>query len=362
MTRSLTLMPAGDGLDAVAATALVIREVGEAERIRWQQFVDRHPDATFFHQWAYRTVVEKSFGHRAHYLAAERGDEVVGILPLFEMKSVLFGHSLVSVPFAVYGGAVADDGEVHAALYGHAQELARDRGVDYLELRYMTDSGLTAPSHDLFYSFRREISPDHDANLKAIPRKQRRMVRQGEKHGLTCRTGPEELDTVYERYAQSVHRLGTPVYSRRFFRNLQTVLGEDCHCLTVWHEGTAVAGVMSFFFKDQVLPYYAGSRSEYRQVAPNDFMYWELMRIAAERGARIFDFGRSKRGTGAFDFKVHWGFEPRPMPYLFYVPSGGPMPQINTANPSYRRRIELWKRLPLWLTKQLGPRIIRMIP
>ena len=362
MIRSVTLEPTAAGSVAVTAPALVIREVGEGERSQWQRFVERHPDTTFFHQWSYRTVVEESFGHRARYLAAERGDEVVGILPLFEMKSVLFGHSLVSVPFGVYGGAVADDNEVHAALYGHAQELARDRRVDYLELRYMSDSGLEAPSHDLFYTFRREIFADHDANLRAIPRKQRRMVRQGEKHGLTCRTGPEELDTVYELYAESVHRLGTPVYSRRFLRNLQMTLGEDCHCLTVWHEGTAVAGVMSFFFKNQVLPYYAGSRIEYRHVAPNDFMYWELMRIAAERGVRIFDFGRSKRDTGAFDFKVHWGFEPQSMPYLYYVPDGGPLPQINTANPSYRRRIAVWKRLPLWLTKRLGPHIIRAIP
>ena len=152
------------------------------------------------------------------------------------------------------------------------------------------------------------------------------------------------------------------MYSRRFFRNLQTILGEDCHCLTVWQGQTAVAGVMSFFFKDQVLPYYAGSRIEHRHVAPNDFMYWQLMRIAAERGVRVFDFGRSKRDTGAFDFKVHWGFEPQPMPYVYYVPDGGPLPQINTANPSYRRRIEVWKRLPFWLTKRLGPRIIRAIP
>jgi FemAB-related protein (PEP-CTERM system-associated) len=349
-------------VEAATALPLVIREVRDGERRPWQRFVEHHPDATFFHQWSYRTVVEESFGHRAHYLVAERGDEVVGVLPLFEMKSLLFGHSLVSVPFGVYGGAVADDGGVQAALYGYAQELARDRGVDYLELRYMVDSGLPAPTHDLFYTFRREISADHDANLKAIPRKQRRMVRQGERHGLTYRTGPAELDTVYELYAESVHRLGTPVYSRRFFRSLQTILGDDCHCLTVWHEDRAVAGVMSFFFKDQVLPYYAGSRVEYRNLAPNDYMYWQLMRLAAERGVRVFDFGRSKRGTGAFDFKVHWGFDPQSMPYVYYAPDGGPPPQINTANPGYRRRIEMWKRLPLWLSKLLGPRIIRSIP
>ena len=129
MTRTLPLEPTASGSNFVTAPALMIREVGAADRGRWQRFVERHPAATFFHQWLYRTVVEESFGHRARYLAAERGDELVGILPLFEMKSLLFGHALVSVPFAVYGGAVADGVEVHEALYDHARELAQDRQV-----------------------------------------------------------------------------------------------------------------------------------------------------------------------------------------------------------------------------------------
>lgn len=353
---------AGSGLSGRAGGVVSVRAATAADQGEWQRFVARHPAATFFHQWVYRTVVEQTFGHRAHYLLAERDGALAGILPLFEMKSLLFGHALVSVPFAVYGGAVAGDAASHAALYDRAQQLAGELGVDYLELRYLDEAGLDGSRNDLHFTFRREISPDHEANLQAIPRKQRRMVRQGEKYGLALRTGPGEVDTVYDLYAESVHRLGTPVYARRFFRNLQAALGDDCHCLTVWHEGTAVAGVMSFFFKDQVLPYYAGSRPQYRPMAPNDFMYWQLMRIAAERGVRIFDFGRSKRDTGAFQFKVHWGFEPQPMPYVFYLPNGGTLPEINTANPRYQRRIELWKRLPLWLTKVVGPHIIRAIP
>jgi len=215
---------------------------------------------------------------------------------------------------------------------------------------------------DLYVTFRKAISADHDANLKQIPRKQRRMVRQGEKLGLSHRTGPQELDTVWELYAESVHRLGTPVYPRRWFRTLQEVFGHRCHCLTVWHEERPVAGVLTFFFKDQVLPYYAGSLAAYRSLAPNDFMYWQLMQISAERGVRLFDFGRSKRGTGAFDFKVHWGFEPAPLPYLYHVPGGGPRPQVNPAAPAFRRKVEMWKRLPLAVANRLGPWIIRSIP
>jgi len=339
-----------------------VRAVGADARHEWDDFVARHPAATFFHQWGYRQAVERCFGHRPHYLMARRDGVVCGVLPLFELKSRLFGHSLVSLPFAVYGGAVADDEESHTALYTHAKALARNRRADYLELRYLEPSGLAGEGSDLYVTFRKEIAPDHDANLKAIPRKQRRMVRLGAKRGLTHRTGPQELGAVWELYAESVHRLGTPVYPRRWFETLQERFGHDCHCLTVRHEGRPVAGVLTFFFKDQVLPYYAGSLAAYRRLAPNDYMYWQLMRIAAERGVRLFDFGRSKRGTGAFDFKVHWGFEPEPLSYLYHVPGGGPRPEVNPTAPGFRRKVELWKRLPLPVANRLGPWIIRSIP
>ncbi len=348
--------------EALATGICSVKTVGEEARPAWDRFVAHHPGATFFHQWGYRRAVESCFGHRPHYLLAERDGEVAGILPLFELKSRLFGHSLVSLPFAVYGGAVAVDDEVHAAIYAHAKALARTRRADYLELRYLEPSGLTGEGSDLYVTFRKQISGDDDANLKQIPRKQRRMVRQGPKRGLTHRTGPQELDAVWALYAESVHRLGTPVYPRRWFRTLQEVFGHDCHCLTVRHQGRPVAGVLTFFFKDQVLPYYAGSLAEFRRLAPNDFMYWQLMRIAAERGVRLFDFGRSKRGTGAFDFKVHWGFEPAPLPYLYHVPGGGPRPEVNPTAPGFRRKVEAWKRLPLPVANRLGPWIIRSIP
>ncbi|MGH8064830.1 MAG: FemAB family XrtA/PEP-CTERM system-associated protein [Candidatus Entotheonellia bacterium] len=328
----------------------------------WDHYVQSAPRATFFHLTGWRRVVEKSFGHRAFYLHAEEGGIIRGVLPLFYLRSLLFGRSLVSVPFGVYGGIVADNREVEASLLGAAQGLAQQLRVQYLELRHLHKTDLHLPTKALYVTFQRGIDRDLDKNMAAIPRKQRRMIRQGMSHGLTSRIGDEPLNEFYEIYAHSCRNLGTPVFSRRFFQNLQRELGEACKILSVWHEGKMVAGVMTFFFKDWVMPYYGGGLREYFAYAINDFMYWELMRYGCEHGYRVFDFGRSKQGTGAFDFKRHWGFEPQPLCYQYYLYKSRDMPNLSPANPKFRIFIDLWKHIPLPITKYLGPMIVRSIP
>jgi len=186
------------------------------------------------------------------------------------------------------------------------------------------------------------------------------MVRKGIKAGLQG-----EVDSGVERfyavYAESLRNLGTPVFSRRYLEILQDVFGDACEVLMVLHQGQDVAGVMSFYFRDQVLPYYGGSRPAARQLKGNDFMYWELMRRAAEKGVRLFDYGRSKVGTGSYSFKKNWGFEPEPLHYEYYLVGADQVPQLNPNNPKYRYFIELWKRLPLPLANALGPYLAKSL-
>ena len=137
---------------------------------------------------------------------------------------------------------------------------------------------------------------------------------------------------------------------------------EDCHVLAVYHDERIVAGVLSFFYEDQVLPYYGGAIREAFAYAVNDFMYWELMCLAAKAGIRIFDFGRSREGTGSYDFKRHWGFEPVPLPYQYVLLNGHELPDVSPSNPKLRRATDLWKRLPLHVTNRLGPMITRYLP
>jgi FemAB-related protein (PEP-CTERM system-associated) len=184
------------------------------------------------------------------------------------------------------------------------------------------------------------------------------MVRKGIKGGLVSEID-DHVDGLHRVYAESVRNLGTPVFPKRYFAALQQVFGDACQVLTVQHDREPVSSVMSFFFRDEVLPYYGGCTEAARPVAANDFMYWEVMRRAAERGCRLFDFGRSKYGTGAFSFKKNWGFDPEPLTYEYKLIRSVELPDINPLNPKYQLFIALWKRLPLPVANVVGPWLAR---
>ena len=340
---------------------------------RWDEFVLAQPGGTFFHLWAWREIIASRFNFEPLYLCVQDSGQLCGILPLFLVKSLIFGRCLVAMPIGVYGGIVAANDSASALLLTEATRLASELEVRYLELRgnpygdfdvltYANGSAASWQRKDLYFTFLNTIDADNEANLARIPRKQRRMVRQGEKHGLTAVFDNTRLQEFYDVYAESVRNLGTPVYSYDYFRDLVNMFGDCCKVLLVEHRQKVIAGVMSFFYRDQVLPYYSGAVKEWLQLAPNDFMYWQLMCFAASQGYKVFDFGRSKEGTGSFNFKRHWGFEPRALPYWSYSPKGKSIPDTSPLNPKLRWAVRVWRGLPLPITKSLGPHIVRHIP
>jgi FemAB-related protein (PEP-CTERM system-associated) len=342
-----------------AAASVDVRPARDSDATAWDAFVQRCPEATFFHRFGWREIIKGVFRHTPHYLAAERDGEIVGILPLAEVKSRMFGHALVSLPFCVYGGPASIDAEADRALIDEATRLAQSLDVEHLELRNRTSKCPTWARQDLYVTFRREILPEADANLLAVPRKQRAMIRKGMKNGLRG-----EIDTTVDRffalYADNAHRHGTPPFAKEYFVRLREVFGDACEVLTIVDtKGRPVSGVMSFYFRDEVLPYYAGDTIEARDLAANDFKYWDLMQRACANGVRVFDYGRSKQGTGSFDFKKNWGFEPVSMPYEFRLLKRETVPQNNPLNPKYRMLIATWRRLPLAVANALGPHIVR---
>jgi len=337
---------------------LVVKHLAESDRGRWDAFVRGCEDATFFHLSAWAGILRDVFRHRTFFLYAERAGDIVAVLPLAEVKSRLFGHALTSLPFCVYGG-IAGGPEGIAALEAEAEALARRLGVQHLELRNLAPRHADWPRQDIYVTFRKEVLPDEGANLHAIPRKQRAMVRKGIRHGLTA-----EIDADVERffalYADNVLRHGTPALPKVFFERLRRDFGRDCEVLTVTDAGgQALSSVLTFYFRDEVLPYYAGDALAAREVAANDFKYWELMRRACERGCRLFDFGRSRVGTGPYSFKKNWGFEPQPLSYEYRLYRRDAVPQNNPMNPKYRAFIALWRQLPLGVANALGPYIVR---
>jgi FemAB-related protein (PEP-CTERM system-associated) len=321
----------------------------------WDAFVMACPQATFFHRAAWQGLIRDVFRHETHYLLATRQGVVEGVLPLVRVHSRLFGHSLASLPFAVYGGVAAANDEAAEALEAEAQRIAQQAGVDHLELRNVSPRHADWPTQDLYVTFRKEILPEVEANMLAIPRKQRAMVRKGLKNGLTSGIDPD-VDRFFALYADNVHRHGTPAMPRRWFEALHRTFGADCEVLTVTGpDGRPLSSVMSFYFRDEVLPYYAGDDEAARDLAANDFKYWELMRRACERGLKTFDYGRSKQGTGSYAFKKNWGFEPTPLHYEYRLYKRESIPQNNPNNRKYQWMIRTWRRLPLPVANWLGP-------
>lgn len=334
---------------------ITIHQLSADNFSRWDAYVSKSEEATFFHRAGWKTVLESAFGHRSYFLYAERNGEIEGVLPLAQNKSVLFGNVLVSTPFCVYGGIVADNPEAASALRQAACDLAHSLKVDALELRNIKASNEGWPEKSLYSTFRKSIDTDLDVNMKAIPSKQRTMVRKGIKNGLVSEVG-DHWDRAYRVYSESVRNLGTPVFSNKYFKTLRHVFGEDCGVMMISHQGKDVAGVVSFYFRDEVLPYYGGSVAAARSIkGVNDFMYWELMRRSAEQGIKIFDFGRSKNDTGPYKFKKHWGFIPKPLHYEYSLIAADSAPDINPLNPKYQLFIKAWKKLPLFAANLMGP-------
>jgi FemAB-related protein (PEP-CTERM system-associated) len=327
----------------------------------WDSFVGESPSGTFFHRAGWKRVIEKTFGHKTFYLLARQRGRICGLLPLTEVRSFLFGHSLISNAFCIHGGALSEDADVRDALKEEAVRIGRELRVGRIELRSAADpTSSWQKKSGLYFIFRRSLVPEVAANLKAIPHTRRRMIRVAHDNGLTSELD-ESVDRLHHVYAESVRQLGTPVFSKRYFQYLKNEFGSACDVVTILHKGRPIASVMSFYFRDEVMTYYGGGLREARDLAGNDFMYWEVMRRACERGVRMFDFGRSKIGTGAYNFKRNWGFKPVPLDYEFFPLDRREIPDINPLNPKYRTAINLWRHLPLPITKFLGPSIVRSI-
>ena len=342
---------------------MIIKQLSPSDLVdvqRWDEFIFACPSATFFHRAGWQSILHEVFRHPTYFLYAEDGGEIQGVLPLAHVNSLLFGNALIALPFAVYGGVAANNADALQALEEAAKALAQKLGVGHLEFRNIEPHHANDwPTQDLYVTFRKEILPEVEQNMLAIPRKQRAMVRKGIKNGLVS-TVDRSSERFFKLFADNVHRHGTPALPKRYFDSLMRVFGDDCEILTVTSaDGQLLSSVFSFYFRDEVLPYYAGDDESARNLAANDFKYWELMRRACERGLKVFDYGRSKKDTGPYAFKKNWGFEPQQLHYEYCLYKRDSIPQNNPNNAKYKLFIEAWRRMPIGLANWLGPHIVR---
>ena len=333
------------------------------ERDRIDDFLDAQPNATPFHSRPWLAAIEAATGHSAHVLLCEERGRIVGLLPLHRASS-LFGAALVSTGFAVGGGILAETPRAAALLAGAAEELAARLACPAIELR----GGVlpeTRPGwhlrHDSHAGFVNPLAADDEAQLLAIPRKQRAEVRKGLANALEVRVGSSAQDRAMHHavYATSVRNLGTPVFPRALFGAVLDAFGDDADILTVLDRGAPVASVLSLYHRGAVMPYWGGGTAAARPLRANDAMYFALMCHARARGCNRFDFGRSKTGSGAYHFKRNWGFEPQPLAYAAWTANGAAPRDADPTSPRYQAMIAAWKRLPLPLANRLGPVIAR---
>ncbi|MEE2692496.1 MAG: FemAB family XrtA/PEP-CTERM system-associated protein [Pseudomonadota bacterium] len=343
--------------------AVEIVRAGEGDAARWDAFVEAAPEATLFHRFGWSRVIARAYGYEGVNLMAVAEGRVVGVLPLTDVRSPLLGRSLISTAFTVGGGAAARDPDVHALLAEAAEEEGRARRVRYVELR-----GRPVPidgwavKDSVYAGFEKELPADEGDNLKMIPRSRRAGVRKGmnaAKEGAFAARFDDDVDGFYRLYANSMRDLGTPIFPRRFIREISREFDGETEMLFIDAGGAPVLSLFTFYFRDRVMPYYFGARPDARAHGAYDYAIWLQMRRAAARGARVFDFGRSKYGSGPFAYKSFWGFEAKPLEYQYRLIGARETPNVNPQNPKFAAASSAWKRLPLALANAAGPLLAR---
>lgn len=350
-----------------------VTQLRESDAAAWEAYVDRHPSGTFFHTLLWGDAITDAFDHTAHYLAAWRDDRLVGVFPLMRIASYLAGRILVSVPYAVYGGTLADDQEAHEALLNKAARLAERIEARWLDIRSIEPQWPHLPVVSRYVTFRKHLPDDPRRVLAEMPRKARAAARQArERHGLEVVFGDEHVDTVWSLYSRSMRRLASLNYPSRFFNALleRTAAADNDDASRAEHlvqlvlsGGTPVAGLISFRYRGTLLPYFSGYDEAYAGMHPNNLLYLAAMERGVELGCSTFDFGRSRvDNKGAYDFKRFQGFEPTPLNYQYYVPAGGREPDLTPSNPKLALARRVWPKLPLAVTRPLGAWLAKSIP
>lgn len=330
----------------------------------WSRFVESDPEATFFHKLAWRDAVAKAFGHAPCFLTAKSGDDLVGVLPLFQIDSVIAGRLLVSMPYATYGGILAADEAARDALLTEARAIASGSGARVLELRSLKAADSRLPVLTTHATFVRDL-PNRDDNFESyLPRKARAAARKAaEQNELTVEFSERVLGEVWDLYSRSMRRLGSPNYPQRFFENIVSAAKGQCVVQMVRCAGRPVAGLITFLHRQTVMPYFVGIDDRVGIYGLSHFLYRESMRWGVENGYRSYDFGRSRiDNKGPFEFKRLCGFEPQILAYQRYVPRDNRAPDLAPTSPRWSMARRVWRYLPLSLTRPLGGWLSKSIP
>lgn len=330
----------------------------------WDQFVENHPAASPYHFIKIRSFIEQTYGHSTHYCYALSTDgDILGVLPLVQLRSRLFGNFIVSVPYFNYGGLLANNQEAAAKLVAAADEWRQSIGATHVELRHLENSGFGLQQRLDKVTFLLALPADPQALWQSFRPKLRAQIRRAEREKPEFMIGGSELiDEFYNVFASNMRDLGTPVYAKDFFLNLLDHLGESSRLVVVKLNDKPAGCAFLIGHAQQMEIPWASTLRECNNTGVNMFMYWKVLEHAIVNGYRVFDFGRCSKDAGTYRFKQQWGAVPIPMHWDYCLPIGKRPPELNPDNPKFKLMIAMWRCLPIWVTKMIGPLIVRNLP
>jgi FemAB-related protein (PEP-CTERM system-associated) len=329
----------------------------------WNQFVHACPRASFYHRAEWRDINERCFGHRTAFLAALDGDRFVGVFPLVQLKSVLFGNVACSMPFVNYGGPAAESEAIQQQLLDAGAEVADDWRVNYVEIRSQRHLGERYPSAEHKVSMTVELDSNPELLWNAFQGDHRKEIRRAYKNGFTARFGPELLDDFYAVLTESWRDLGTPIYRASYLESVLRAFPDAYQlCVVYAADGQPAAGALSGVHRGTVEGMWLGMRNAYRRELVGYVLYWEIIKDACERGYRRFHLGRSSKDSGGEQFKRKWNADAVQLYWQYILRTRADIPALNVSNPKYQMAIRAWRRLPLTMTRFIGPLLARSIP
>jgi len=341
-----------------------IRLFRDGDEEGWNRFVAESPNANAYHVLGWKRVIEDSFGHKTHYLLSEDDRKNInGVLPLVELKSLLFGHFLASLPFFNYAGVCAKEPEIRRGLLREAVRVAHDAGAAHIELRETRPIEAGWPVKEAKVLMKLDLPSSSEALWDSFSSKLRSQIRRPQKEGMSVRFGRrEELEAFYRVFSINMRDLGTPVYSKDFFARILEEFPESASICTVYQGPLPVASGFLIGYHETLQIPWASSLKSHNRYGPNMLLYWSVLKRACDQGLGIFDFGRSTPGEGVYKFKEQWGAKPAPLYWYYWMEREGKIPELNPKNPKYALAIHLWKKLPVGLTRIIGPAIVKYLP
>jgi FemAB-related protein (PEP-CTERM system-associated) len=335
-------------------------EVLRRDTREWTSYVDGHPRGNVYHLPVWRAVAERAYGLRApHLLVRDEPGAIRGVLPLFMVPGLAGGY-VTNGLFGSYGRILCDGEEAGQALLDEARRITRASGARYLMLKALDDEPLARGFvwRDRCVIARLPLDPDPDEVWRRLRSEVRRCVRKAQRGGLELRVGPENLRAFYDVLAENMHRKGTPIYGFPVLRELCAALGDRAEVVVAFAGGEALAGAVAVYHRGVAYTPFASSRERALPLSPNNLVNWEVIRRACMRGMAVMDFGRSPRDSGGLAYKLGWGAEVTPQPFLVEAVRGV-APALDVEAPWVRRLTGIWRGLPRFAADALGPRIYR---